>query len=129
MKARTVYSRVSVEADLDSLAKARQVTGVVLRALRDRLTPAEAEQAAAQLPVELKALWHGSPPAPPRPMKMHRHDFYERVKREAGLPSMRKAELATNAVFAALKDQISEGECDDIHAQLPRDLKHVWVHA
>lgn len=124
-----MYARVSVEADLDSLAKARQVTAAVLRALRDRLTADEAEQAAAQLPHELKALWHGGPPAPPRPIKMHRHEFYERVKRDAGLPSLRKAEIATDAVFAALKDQISEGECDDIQAQLPRDLKHVWVHA
>jgi uncharacterized protein (DUF2267 family) len=129
MKARTMYSRVSIEADLDSLAEARQVTGVVLRALRDRLSPEEAEQASAQLPTELKELWHAGPEPPRRPVRMHRRDFYDRVKAEAGLANVRKAELATDAVFAALKEQISDGECDDILAQLPKDMKRVWVHA
>jgi uncharacterized protein (DUF2267 family) len=129
VKPRVMYSRVGIEADLDSVADARRVTGAVLRALRDRLTPEEAEQASAQLPTELKALWHGGPPPPLRPVRMHRPEFYTRVMTEGGLASMRKAELATDAVFAALKDQISPGECDDILAQLPRDLKQVWVHA
>jgi uncharacterized protein (DUF2267 family) len=48
---------------------------------------------------------------------------------EAQLPSLRTAELATDAVFAALKDQLSDGESDDIVAQLPRDLKRVWGQA
>ena len=124
-----IYSRVGIEADLDSLAEARHVTGAVLQALRDRLTPKEAEQASAQLPTELKDLWHGGPPPPPHPVRMHRRDFYTRVMTQGGLGSMRKAEIATDAVFAALKDQISPGECDDILAQLPRDLKRVWMHA
>jgi uncharacterized protein (DUF2267 family) len=124
-----MYSRVGIEANLESVDEARQVTGVVLRALRDRLTPEEAEQASAQLPTEIKALWHAGPEAPHRPVRMHCRDFYERVKAEGGLASLRQAELATEAVFAALKEQISDGECDDILAQLPRDLKQVWVHA
>ncbi|HEV8616807.1 MAG TPA: DUF2267 domain-containing protein [Methylomirabilota bacterium] len=129
MTTRAVYSRVAVELDLDTLAEARRVTAAVLRALRDRLTADEADQAAAQLPRELKALWHGGPPAPPRPLKMHRQEFYERVKADAALPGLRTAAMATDAVFAALKDHISEGECNDIVAQLPRDLKSVWTHA
>jgi len=129
MKARVVYSRVGIEVDLDSVAKARQVTGAVLQALRDRLTAEEAEQASAQLPTELKVLWQGGTPPAPRPLRMDRGEFYARVMRDGGLASMRKAELATDAVFAALKDQISDGECDDILAQLPSDLKRVWVHA
>jgi uncharacterized protein (DUF2267 family) len=57
MKPRAMYSRVSVAADLDSLAKARQATAVVMRALRDRLTPEEGAQAVAQLPRDLKGVW------------------------------------------------------------------------
>jgi len=56
MKARHLYSRVSIEADIDSLEDSRQATAALLRALRDRLTP-EADQAVAQLPQELKRLW------------------------------------------------------------------------
>jgi uncharacterized protein (DUF2267 family) len=129
MKPRTMYARVAIEADLETLTTARQVTAAVLRALRDRLTADEAKHVPAQLPRELKVLWHSGPPPPRRPLKMHCREFYARVKADGALPSLRKAELATDAVFAALKDQISQGECDDIVAQLPRDLKQVWVHA
>jgi len=129
MKPRTMYAHISVRADLDSLAKSRQATAVVLRALRDRLTPEEGEQAVAQLPRELKALWRGGAPRPPRPLKLRRRQFVERVKREAGLPSNRRAEIVVDAVFGELKAQLSPGEADDIEAQLPRDLKNVWAHA
>ena len=128
MRPRTVYSRVSVEADFESLARSRHATGVVLRALRDRLTPEEGRQAVAQLPGELKALWRADE-TPAEPVKMHRRQFVERVRREAGLPSARRAEILVDAVFAALKEQISRGEAGDIAAQLPADLKGVWARA
>jgi uncharacterized protein (DUF2267 family) len=60
---------------------------------------------------------------------MHRRDFYERVRREAGLKSVREARFLTIGVFAALKEQLSGGEADDVLAQLPRDLKDVWEDA
>src|SRR5687768_14138839 len=69
MKPRAMYSRISIEADLDSLAKSRQATGVVLRALRDRLTPEEGGHAVAQLPRELKTLWRADA-APDLPVRM-----------------------------------------------------------
>ena len=125
MKPRAMYSRISIEADLDSLAKSKQATTVVLRALRDRLTPEEGRQAVAQLPRELKTLWRADA-APDLPVKMHRREFVDRVRREAGLPSRRRAEMLIDAVFAALKEQLSAGEVDDIAAQLPTDLKSVW---
>ena len=118
-----------LETDRESLVDARRATGVVLRALRDRLTPEEAADAVAQLPRELKALWCGGERAGRRPEKMHRQEFYERVRREAHLASPRDARAATVSVFAALKEQLSPGEADDILAQLPRDLKTVWVEA
>ena len=129
MKARNVYSRVSVEADIDSLDDSRQATAAVLRALRDRLTPEEAAQAAAQLPRELKTLWASGRPALRQPMKLHRREFLERVRVDAGLKSLGQAEMVTDAVFAALKEQLSPGEASDIAAQLPRDLKAQWARA
>lgn len=129
MKARNVYSRVSVEADIESLEASRQATAAVLRALRDRLTPEEAAHAAAQLPRELKLLWAGGRPPRRRPLKLHRREFLERVRVDADLESLNQAELVTDAVFAALKEQLSPGEASDIVAQLPRDLKTQWARA
>jgi uncharacterized protein (DUF2267 family) len=53
----------------------------------------------------------------------------DRVRREAGLSSRRRAEMLIDAVFAALKEQLSRGESDDIQSQLPTDLKGVWARA
>ena len=129
MRPRQMYARVGVEADLDTLADSRRATAAVLHALRDRLTPQEAGHAAAQLPRELKALWASAPCAAGAPLKLHRREFLERVRAEAGLRTAQQAELVTDAVFAALKEQISEGEADDIKAQLPRDLTRQWERA
>jgi uncharacterized protein (DUF2267 family) len=64
-----------------------------------------------------------------RPLKLRRREFLERVRVDAGLRSLRQAELVTDAVFAGLKEQLSEGDADDILAQLPRDLKTQWTLA
>jgi uncharacterized protein (DUF2267 family) len=129
MQARHFYSRVSVEAGIDSLEDSRQATAAVLRALRDRLTADEARQAFAQLPGELQRLWASGRPPATQPVKLKRHEFLERVRVDAGLRSVSQAEMVTDAVFAGLKEQLSAGEAADIEAQLPRDLKTQWARA
>jgi hypothetical protein len=42
---------------------------------------------------------------PARPLRLHRQQFLERVRAEAGLASLRQAERVTDAVFAGLKEQ------------------------
>lgn len=129
MRPRQMYSRVGIEADLPTIDDARTATRAVLQTLRDRLTKEEASQAAAQLPRELKRMWQSGEITGRRPLKLHRRDFYETVMTRGALTTVRKAELATDAVFAALKDQLSDGEADDIVSQLPRDLKSIWRQA
>jgi len=129
MLARHLYSRVSVEADIETLDDARRATAAVLHALRDRLTIDEATHASAQLPRELKRLWGSTHRPSARPSKLRRHEFLERIRTDAGLASLGQAERVTDAVFAGLKEQLSPGEAEDIVAQLPRDLKSQWVRA
>ena len=123
------YRSVIDETGQTDREAVKKGVAVVLRALRDRLTPTEARQAAAQLPRELKRVWSAGEVAGRKPVKMHRRDFYERVKKEAGLTSIREARFLVIAVFAALKEQISAGEARDVESQLPRDLKEVWADA
>jgi uncharacterized protein (DUF2267 family) len=129
MKTQTFYRRVMLETGRADLDDARRVTGVVFHALRDRLTGDEAGQVAAQLPGELKALWKEGEAAGRRPAKMDREEFYRRIRAEARLDSVKVAQAVTRAVFAALQDQLSPGEVDDVLAQLPRDLKAAWRQA
>jgi uncharacterized protein (DUF2267 family) len=123
------YRRVKDETGQADRSAVKRGTAAVLHALRDRLMPTEARQAAAQLPRGLKDLWNAREKAERRPVKMHRQEFYERVRREAGLENVRQARFLTIGVFAALKEQLSPGEADDIEAQLPRDLKELWEDA
>ena len=129
MNAQSFYRQVWTELGRPSLDDARRVTAAVFHALRDRLTPDEADQAAAQLPRPLKLVWWRGDIDGRRPVKMHRREFYTRVQREAGLASELEARLATIAVFTALKAQLSLGEADDVVGQLPKDLKAVWEGA
>jgi uncharacterized protein (DUF2267 family) len=129
MSTLTFYRRVLDETGHTDREAAKRGTAAVLHALRDRLMPSEARQAAAQLPRGLKEVWSAGEVRDRKPVKMHRKEFYERVRREAGLKSTREARFFTIGVFAALKEQISAGEADDVSAQLPKDLKEVWEDA
>lgn len=123
------YRTVIEETGQTNREAVKQGVAAVLGALRDRLTPEEARQAAAQLPRELKAVWLAGEIAGRKPVKMHRREFYERVKKDAGLGSIDEARLFMIAVFAALKEQLSPGEVEDVQSQLPKDLKEIWEDA
>jgi uncharacterized protein (DUF2267 family) len=130
MTAQRFYRDVMRTSGEESVETAKRATSAVLQALRDRLTRGEAEHLVAQLPMELKRLWQtGDDEEERRPIKMHRDEFYDRVRRGAFLPSSRQAQWMTLAVFGALKEQLSPGEAEDVLAQLPKDLKEVWAEA
>jgi uncharacterized protein (DUF2267 family) len=129
MDTHAFYRHVRERVDGLGLEEARQATAVVLRTLRDRLTREEAEQVAAQLPTPLKEVWTAGDRPGRRPVKLDRDEFLQRVKHEAGLLSGAAAQRLTQAVFSALKAQISAGEAEDVLAQLPKDLKALWGDA
>jgi len=108
---------------------AKRATAAVFHALRDRLTPNEADQVLAQLPRELKQVWEEGELPERAPMKLSRDEFLERVKAEAKLGTTRDARWMTLAVFAALKEHLTPGEAEDVFAQLPKDLKELWAEA
>ena len=122
---RTVWERLG-QSDRE---EAQRGAAAVLHALRDRSTPDEADQVAAQLPGALKAVWAEGERPDRTPVRMDREEFYERVREEVGARTAREIEWLTLAVFATLKQQLSEGEANDVMAQLPLDLKEAWVEA
>jgi uncharacterized protein (DUF2267 family) len=129
MDTQTFYRMVRERMPGLGMEEAKQATAVVLRALRDRLTRDEAEQVAAQLPWPLKEVWTVGDEPGRQPLKTRRDAFLQRVKHEVGLVSGDAARRLTEAVFAALKTQLSPGEANDVLAQLPRDLKELWTAA
>lgn len=129
MTTQAFYRTVMKTSGDDRREVAKLATAAVFHALRDRLTPEEADQVVAQLPQELKEVWEAGERTDRKPVKLHREDLYARVRSEAALPSDREARWMTLAVFAALKEQLSPGEAGDVLAQLPKDLKELWSEA
>jgi uncharacterized protein (DUF2267 family) len=114
--------------------RAEGVSFVVFQALRDRLTPKEAADVAAQLPSKLKRLWQEGEHPDRQVEKTHKEEFLGRVRRAAALPDAAEAERAVTAVFGALQMLLGsptgrEGEAWDVFSQLPRDLKMLWLAA
>lgn len=129
MSTASFYRTVMTTAGNDDRALAKRATAAVFHALRDRLTPEEADQLVAQLPIELKTVWEQGKREGRQPVKLHRAEFFERVKQDVDLPSTKQARWMTLAVFAALKESLTPGESEDVWAQLPKDLKELWAEA
>jgi uncharacterized protein (DUF2267 family) len=110
-----------------SRTTAKRLTVAAFHALRDRLTLEEADPVVAPLPLELKDVWLEGEATGRQPVKMNRQAFYACVERETGLTTTGQARWTMLAVFAALKEQLTPGEAEDVMAQLPRDLKEDWA--
>ena len=107
------------------------VTTATLQELHDRLSPKEANDLAAQLPHEFKAMWHALD-APGRDVRRsHKEDFVRHIADVAEIDEV-EANKALKAVFKALQTLLKsptgqEGEAWDVFSQLPKDLKRVWL--
>ena len=125
-------------ANLPTEDHAEDGTMIVLSLLSHRLTPDEREDAASQLPEEIKKLWNSDTWFSSF-MSISKHQQLKYRKKEELFAMIRNeaekkqldvgAEQLAIAVFHTLKQQISKGEVEDIAAQLPTDLKQVWLAA
>jgi uncharacterized protein (DUF2267 family) len=129
MDPHTFYEMVRERLGQCDREDAKRGAAAVLHALRDRLTRDEADHVAAQLRGPLEAVWSEGESSERMPLKLNREQFYERVRGDAGLLTAQEAQWLTLGVFAALKGSLSPGEAEDVMAQLPKDLKEVWVEA
>jgi uncharacterized protein (DUF2267 family) len=133
MDKRTFIREVAGRLGCDE-RRAVGITFVVLQELRNRLTPAEVRDIAAQLPRELRHWWQEHDHPERRVAQTHREEFLGRVRRWAALADERETERAVRAVFAVLQRLLGsptgmEGEAWNIFSQLPLDLKSLWVTA
>jgi uncharacterized protein (DUF2267 family) len=60
-----------------------------------------------------------------RPEKFGRDELLRRVGEDLRLQP-EAVEPVVRAVLDALRDQISEGEAEEVLGQLPEDLRHLW---
>lgn len=114
--------------------RADALTTVVFQELRARLTPKESADVASQLPGPLKVSWLEDENPAREVRRTHREEFIGRVRQRAVLTDDHEAERAVQAVFGTLQYALgsphgTEGEAGHIFAQLPKDLKNLWLQA
>ncbi len=117
--------------------RAGRVLRAVLHALRKRLTPEEYLDLVAQLPMCIKAIavdgWHISE-SPDKSIK-HIDDLIHAVMEEDGRTAPRdfgneeQAKEAIKAVIRVIKRHVSQGEIEDVEAELPKHLKELFETA
>jgi uncharacterized protein (DUF2267 family) len=114
--------------------RAETLIFAVFQELRDRLTPAEAADVAAQLPTSLKMLWLSFDYPGRRVRRVHEYQFLDEVRRMVGLADARRAQDAVTSVFSVLQEALGsptgrQGEARHVFSQLPSDLKELWLSA
>jgi uncharacterized protein (DUF2267 family) len=114
--------------------RAEALVFAVFQELRERLTPKEASHVAAQMPFALKKLWTSDEKVDRPVRRIHAEQFIGEVRKIAALPDEAEARRAVVAVFGELQKMLGspdgmEGEAWDIMAQLPKDLKKMWLEA
>jgi uncharacterized protein (DUF2267 family) len=108
--------------------EAWRVLRAYLQLLRDQLTVDEAAQLAAQLPLVVRGAFYEAFDPSDQPGKLRdREQFIAAFAERAQLDTGRAAQ-AVEAATRVLRSHVTEGEFDDVLAQLPSEVRQV-LHA
>jgi uncharacterized protein (DUF2267 family) len=113
----------------DDRKEAWRVLRAYLQLLRDQVTIDEAAQLAAQLPLVLRgAFYEGFDPGH-QPAPHDRDQFLALLAERAQLPETDEAARVAEAATTVLRRHVTEGEVEDVLAQLPTELREVLHHS
>jgi len=122
---KTFINALCLPGDLEQ-DDAQRAAVAVLCTLETRIQPEESQDLEAQLPRKLQSLLtHCRQGKQAAPQRFDRQDFIARVASELEV-SHAQAESLSRRVFATLRDQISDGEAQDVEGQLPADIAELW---
>lgn len=119
---RRLLNELRAEARLETSEQAEEACDVALPLLMRRLVPGEAEDFAAQLPLLLRERL----PLPQGPDKSVTRELIEtELARRLNVPPQRAAEIL-RAIGTTLAHHVSEGQIEEVRAQLPEDLRAIF---
>lgn len=97
----------------------------VLHTLRDRLIVEETAHFAAQMPMLIRGIYYTGWDPSRVPVKMHREEFFARVRREFPYEVEGGMEPLVDTVLESLRLHITDGEWQEVKSMLPMDLATV----
>lgn len=111
---------------------AYHVLSAVLHVLRDRLTPDEAADLGAQLPLLIRGIYYDSYRPSRTPTKVrNQEEFLACIEAELQRARIRPVNVkeAARVVMQVLQQHVSDGEIGDVRAALPKDIRRLWPEA
>lgn len=142
--------KVMVEANLNDIFDARDLTVTVYRVMRDVMSTEASDRVGSELhtealqtdnktlQMEIADLWKDTNPVvdflnrirePFKSLKTDDKLFLFRVGQEGGMPVSTDAETVVKAVFSATKEQLSPERITEISGCLPGKVKQLWDQA
>ena len=107
--------------------RAYHLLKAVLTALRDWLSPEEAADLSAQLPVLIRGIYfEGWDPSLSPATERKKRDFVIRVEQSFGFEANTGFDTAINAVFKLLDRHISHGEIVQVRNSMKKSLRELW---
>lgn len=98
-----------------------------LHAIRDHLKVDESAQFSAQLPLLIRGMYFESWVPKMTPVKeRHLKDFVSRIERQVSEIIEYRGPADIQTVFKMLNHRISQGEVEDIRANLPMEIRDFW---
>jgi len=111
----------------DDRHKAYSALRAVLHTLRDRLTPNEAINLGAQLPMLVRGIYYEGWHSADKPLKYrHKDEFLAHVKERLRGVEYSDLEKVNSAVFDVLSKQMPGGEINQARDQLPAEIQELW---
>lgn len=138
------------QGHLEDAHKAKDITELVFRTMRDLMSTEAADRVAAELhreqeevpteeykplPDKVEDLWKDTNPIVGfvsrirEPMKIDSESFLYRIRQEAELPQGIDVETAVSAVFRATKEQLSKERIEEVASFLPDQIQQMWNEA
>ncbi len=123
MKHDEFIGQVQHRARLSSRGAAERATRATLETLAERLAGGEAKDLAAQLPLEIAEHLRGQWSALGERFSLD--EFFRRVSLREGV-DLSDAVFHARAVIEVLSEAVSQGEMDDVRAQLPTEFDRLF---
>lgn len=115
---------VASALETDDQHRAYQALRATLHALRDRISPEEAAQLSAQLPLLLRGVFYEGWHPAHKPLKERQAEqFLNHI--HVDIPDG-DAEAIARAVFGVLCARVSAGEIEDIVNMMPAGIRALW---
>lgn len=121
-------AELAAELGSDDRHEAYRVLRAFLHTLRDRLTPFEAAELSAQLPIVVRGVFFQNWRPHRTPARYRdRNEFLARFAHEAGIEGESAVAFAAEAAVRTFRRHVSDGELTDVLAVLPEDLREMLL--